>query len=279
MKRQFALEELRGLEYFQAIEWFESIDSTSKALLSRVRQQTTPLPALLIADSQSSGVGRGNHQWWSPSGCLMFSMAIPVQRQATDTAVDPTQLSTDATLLPLRVGCTIAQTLRPITKIKPRVKWPNDVFLGDRKVCGVLIETIPVGGTSQHVTVIGIGINCQVNFEQAPDELRQSATSLHDWALAASFESTSPESVLVQFVHQWLRDECAFRESQETFSANWPEHSLLDGHWVEVKHAGGIARGLCLGINQQGALRIQDEQLQIAEVLAGTVTSYRSLPF
>ena len=52
---------------------------------------------------------------------------------------------------------------------------------------------------------------------------------------------------------------------------------LLDGQWIEVKHPSGVARGRCVGINDSGAILIQNEQLEVVEVLAGTVHSFRPL--
>ena len=126
IQRQFALDEIAGLGYFKSIDWFESIDSTNKQLVQSVRQQTTPLPALVAADRQSSGVGRGSHQWWSPTGCLMFSMAIPIGDSDLSDADTLDDSCVSSALLPLRVGYAVAECLELFSSAKPLVKWPND---------------------------------------------------------------------------------------------------------------------------------------------------------
>lgn len=277
LKRQFAFDEIRGLEYFQSISWVDEIDSTNKALIQAVREQTLQFPALLIADRQSSGVGRSNRQWWSPTGCLMFSMAIPIESNHRQRTSSAPCIATQSPLLPLRVGSTIASSIESLVSPKPYVKWPNDVYLADRKVSGVLIDTIPQSDGGQPIAVIGVGINCQVDFSQASQELQASATSMHTWATKSPSESTSTESVLVHFLHQWIASEAKQGDSPNWLHEQWPSQSLLDGQWVEVKHASGTARGVCLGISPAGALRIQNEQLEVVEVLAGTVESFRPL--
>jgi len=277
IKRQYALDEIAGLGYFKSIDWVESIDSTNKQLVQSVRQQSTSLPALVVADRQSSGVGRGSHQWWSPTGCLMFSMAIPIgesELSGTDTS-DSSCVS--SALLPLRVGVAVAECLGPFSSVKPLVKWPNDVYISGRKVCGVLIEVIPKPSPAPSIAVIGIGINCQVDFQDAPDDIRANATSLHEWARSHSTELASTENVLVQFIHQWLALEQRQFVNPSWLLDHWGERSLLNGQWVTVKHSAGVAQGRCLGISDSGALRIQNERLEVIEILAGTIQSFRPL--
>ncbi len=274
LKRRFAIEEIERLGYFQSIQWVDSVDSTNKQLVQMVRQQFIALPALLVADRQSFGIGRGNNQWWSPVGCLMFSMAIPIDQSGPSSLKDR---FVSSALLPLRVGCVVAECLEQFSSVKPLVKWPNDVYLAGRKVCGVLIEVIPKPLLANSVAVIGIGINCRVDFREAPGDVRASATSLSEWAKKGFFESTSTENILVQFVHQWLTIDQRQHDNPRWLLEHWPERSLLDGQWVEIKHPAGLAQGLCLGINQSGAILVRNEQLEVIEVLAGTVQAFRPL--
>lgn len=277
IKRQYALDEIAGLGYFKSMEWVESIDSTNKQLVQSVRQQSIPLPALVVADRQSSGVGRGSHQWWSPTGCLMFSMAIPIGESELSDAESLDGSCVSSALLPLRVGYAVAECLEPFSSAKPLVKWPNDVYISGRKVCGVLIEVIPKSLPLSSIAVIGIGINCQVDFQGAPAEIRANATSLHEWSRSKSTELASTENVLVQFIHQWLSLEQQQNVNPRWLLDHWGERSLLDGQWVTVKHSAGLAQGRCLGIGDSGALRVQNERLEVIEILAGTIQSFRPL--
>ena len=266
--RRYALDEIEGLGYFKSVDWIESIDSTNKQLVQMVRQQSVELPALLVTDRQIAGVGRGSNQWWSPAGCLMFSMAIPIGH--CDSSVSPA-------LLPLRVGFAVAECLELFSSSKPMVKWPNDVYIDGRKIAGVLIEVIPKPSPAASVAVIGIGINCRVDFREAPADVQARATSLHEWANKGMSESASTENVLVQFLHQWLAFDQRQHENPQWILDHWAERSLLDGQWVVVNHPAGVAQGRCLGINKSGAMLIQNERLEVIEVLAGTVQSFRQM--
>ena len=277
IKRRYALDEIEGLGYFKSVEWVESIDSTNKQLAQSVRVRSKHLPALLVADRQSSGVGRGSHQWWSPDGCLMFSMAIPIESSEPASANASSEPLVSSALLPLRVGCTIAECLEHFSSAKPMVKWPNDVYISGKKVCGVLIEVIPKQSMAPSVAIIGIGINCAVDFKAAPVDVQTNATSLHEWTRPGAIAPASTEDVLVQFVHHWIGLEQRQRENPRWLLEHWPERSLLDGQWVEVKHPAGLAKGLCLGINEAGAILVQNERLEVTEVLAGTIQSFRPL--
>ena len=288
-KRHFALNEIESHGYFRFVQWVESIDSTNKSLQSWVRDGKVPLPALLVADRQTAGVGRGANSWWSPSGCLMFSMAIPLspgseladmhnELQSHDSG-DAIRSATRTWQLPLRVGFTVAESIEAIVGKRVMVKWPNDVYLEGRKISGVLIEVVSAqdSHSKRAVAIIGIGINCQVDFSGAPSELASSATSVHQWASHGMVELTSPESVLSEFVRCWLEQETRDATHPNWLTELWSARSFLDGKWVEVQQATCKVQGICRGISQQGGLLLEDAKRQTVEVLAGSVVSFQEL--
>jgi BirA family biotin operon repressor/biotin-[acetyl-CoA-carboxylase] ligase len=265
-QRRSALEEIESWVYFQSIRWVDSIDSTNRHLSDEVRASTIELPALLVATSQTSGVGRGANKWYSPSGCLMFSLAIPLD-------------DSDSTLLPLQFGYAVANALEPMSQAKPLIKWPNDVFIGGKKVCGILIEAFPKNDTSHYntrgVAVIGVGLNCQVNLSTAPEELQKSATSLHVEAKKSIVTQVTPEFVLTQVLQAWM--DASSRSSSEPnwLMDVWQNVSLLNHKWVTVRSAGRLVEGYCLGISSRGALLVITSNNQAVEVMSGSIESYR----
>lgn len=201
-------------------------------------------------------------------------MAVPmVHHFEPDGAPESGQ--TVSAMLPLRVGYVVAECLDAISGESPLVKWPNDVYIASKKTCGILIEVVT--GAVNPVAIIGVGINCHVDFVDCPPELKANATSLHEWVSADELERASPENVMVQFAHHWIEAERRQSSDPDWLHRNWTKRSMLDRMWVEVKHAAGIAQGLCLGIQSNGALRIQNERLEVIEVLAGTVQAFRPL--
>ena len=126
------------------VEVLRELDSTNSELMRRARAGRTE-PVLLVAEQQTAGRGRMGRGWHSTAGeSLTFSLGLPL-------------VPADWSGLSLAVGTSVADSLHPAV----RLKWPNDLWLQDRKLGGILIETASQGegGSGARHTVIGIGIN------------------------------------------------------------------------------------------------------------------------
>ena len=141
----------RGEEIWQAVspllpgftvEILPEVASTNSELMRRAREGRLE-PVLLVAESQTAGRGRLGRAWASaPGQALTFSLGLPL------APVDWSGLS-------LAVGVSVAEALHP----RIRIKWPNDLWLDERKLAGILIETAAAAGGVPRYAVIGIGIN------------------------------------------------------------------------------------------------------------------------
>lgn len=267
MRRDDALRAIEQTGCFESVRWVHEVDSTNRALARELKSDSPPaLPTLLIADQQTAGVGRGANAWWSPKGCLMFSMAMPwsIPEQARAT-------------IPLQVGLAVAQSLSEWSIEQPKVKWPNDVYIEDRKVCGILIEssTLRTGVRAEEYAIIGIGINCRIDWTGAPDELRASAISLHEAVPKSLIDSLSPESVLVAVLNHWRQAINRSIADPQWLQKEWPDWSWLDGRWVEITTGGEALIGIATGIDTSGALRIADQFGRTHSILSGTVRILR----
>ena len=126
------------------VEVLPSLDSTNSELMRRARAGR-PEPVLLVAESQTAGRGRLGRGWASePGASLTFSLGLPLAPP-------------DWSGLSLAVGVAIAESLHPGVQLK----WPNDLWVGDRKLGGILIETASFGegGRAARYAVIGAGLN------------------------------------------------------------------------------------------------------------------------
>jgi BirA family biotin operon repressor/biotin-[acetyl-CoA-carboxylase] ligase len=143
------------------VEVMAQVDSTNSELMRRARAGRLE-PVLLVAEHQSAGRGRLGRGWSSSGGdSLTFSLGLPLN------PVDWSGLS-------LAVGVSLAESLDP----RIRLKWPNDLWLDDRKLAGVLIETAAAGESrQQRYAVVGVGINLgerpQAGLATAPAWLRE----------------------------------------------------------------------------------------------------------
>ncbi len=112
---------------------------------------------MLVADHQSAGRGRLDRVWVAPPGsALTFSVLLAPER--VPVARWP--------WLPLLVGIAVAEGVRRVAKVDCRLKWPNDVLVGDRKLAGILVERIE--RTSGAVAVVGVGLNVSLTEDELP---------------------------------------------------------------------------------------------------------------
>ena len=278
LRRRLALESIEQFEFFRSVQWLDQVDSTNRHLDRQIKAGQVLLPCIAVADEQSAGVGQGANRWFSPQGCLMFSMAIE------HTMLDPANTPDRLAMLPLRVGLALAQSLEPLVRSQPKVKWPNDVVVEDRKISGILIESQTVGSQtvgsqtvgsqtvgSMGYAIIGIGINCTVEFDQAPEEVRRHAVSLHQVLANRDQEQASCESVLLGFLRSWfdLQEICA--SEPDWIERNWPAWDWLADREIQVQQPTKTWHGRADGIGSDGSLRLIDSQAIRHTILSGTV--------
>src|SRR3954451_6956113 len=141
---------------------FHRIDSTNE----RAKElAATEAPGVLVvtADEQTAGRGRRGNPWFGPPGsCLLYSALI------RPFAAD------EAALLPLAVPLAVCEAAEAVAPVRCQVKWPNDVWIDERKVSGGLVEARPEEGWA----VIGVGLTAAIRDEEFPAELRKPAISL-----------------------------------------------------------------------------------------------------
>jgi BirA family biotin operon repressor/biotin-[acetyl-CoA-carboxylase] ligase len=118
---------------------------------------------VITADEQSAGRGRRGNAWFAPAGsCLLYSALV--RHFAAE----------DSPLLPLAVPLAVCEAAERVAPVRCQVKWPNDVWIDERKVSGVLAEARPDEGWA----VIGVGLNVAIPDDEFPPELRDTAVSL-----------------------------------------------------------------------------------------------------
>ena len=177
-----------------------------------------PSGTVVTAREQTAGRGRVGRVWTAPEGkALLYSAVL--------RPLDQRHL-----LLPLSVPlavCAAAEALRPDSECM--VKWPNDVWLGGRKLAGILIEAKPQEGWA----VIGVGLNLSIEPHEFPNGLRQPATSLG--------AGITPEQARHELDAQLDRWACA---KEETVLAEWRKRDGLRGREVSWEDGSGIAGGI-----------------------------------
>ena len=147
----------------------DEVDSTNALARTLAHEGQTDLPLVIVARNQSGGRGRGTNAWHSDAGSLTLSILIdPVAG-----SLKPEQWSR----LALAASVAVVDTIQPyLVRWPAGIRWPNDVEINERKIAGLLPETIdtPLGPR----LVLGIGLNVATHFHTAPLEVRALATTL-----------------------------------------------------------------------------------------------------
>lgn len=237
------------------ITWFDSIDSTNSE--ARRRLPANAKMSVYAAKFQTAGRGQRGNKWSSAAGQnLTFSLLLNFAHpQMPDLAVR------DQFLLSIVAALSVSDLLQKLN-IRNSIKWPNDIYIGRRKVCGMLIENI-VGNAGLEHSIIGIGLN--LNQTEFPPEL-VNPTSV----LVASGLKTVPEEVLDDFL--------------DIFSGYMSYLSDIEGineirnKYVSRLFGLGVSRGYhdCLrNVDFTGTIKgISEEGLLLMEMPDKTVTNY-----
>jgi BirA family biotin operon repressor/biotin-[acetyl-CoA-carboxylase] ligase len=204
----------------------------------------------VIADEQPKGRGRLGRSWYAPAGtALMFSYLLRPELR----------------VLP-RVGMlgalAVCEALEGLGVSEVGIKWPNDVQIGRRKVCGVLPEAAWDGGALLGV-VLGIGINVRVDFAGSP--YVESAISLED-----TLEGKVNRTDLLKLVLARLDNWAAQLSSPALFQA-WRGRLNMLHERVTILNGGNMIEGIAEGVEDSGALLVRGEDGIVRRALAGDI--------
>ncbi len=242
---------------------FSSIDSTNQYLMNDYEGPFQE-GLVVVADHQTAGRGRLNHSWYSePSESLLFSILVTPE--------------VNVNLLPqLTQLCSLSITkvLEDYCLLSPRIKWPNDIFLDEKKCCGVLCETVFDQPPSSKVTddrkaprvIVGIGLN--VNQSVFPDEIKDIATSLYLETHRKWDRETLFSTILHSFedyYEEWKNEK--FPQLIEEIGLRF----FLKGKIVDIISGPATMRGVVVGLNSQGFLLVKDKDGNIVPILSGEV--------
>lgn len=217
-----------------------------------------PGGTMVVAERQSRGRGRLGREWLSPPGVGLYCSLI----------LRPRLEPADLPKLTLGAGLAASRAVEAVTGLHPLLKWPNDLWLNEKKVGGILAEAR--FDQASPVVVLGIGLNVNTAMESFPSELRAKVTSLllhsgREFARSALLAALWEEVVAVA-----ARLE---REGIAGILADWRERDATLGRELEwLSQSGQVVRGRSLGPDDDGLLRIRDGAGLVHEVLSGDIS-------
>ncbi|VWX59484.1 BirA family transcriptional regulator, biotin operon repressor / biotin-(acetyl-CoA-carboxylase) ligase [Burkholderiales bacterium 8X] len=234
------------------VEIADELDSTSSELMRRARDGRLQ-PTVLVARRQTAGRGRVGRAWHSGSAddasSLTFSIGLSMAPR-------------DWSGLSLAAGVSVAESIDPAKAIGLSLKWPNDLWVRDRKLGGILIETAsPQPRQEGRYLIVGIGIN--LGPREAAD-LRTSPAWLHEWR-----PDVSPGELLRTLAVPLLHDLQLFgARGFAAFADRYAERDALLGREVELSDG---SRGVCEGVAWGGELLLRTPQ-GLKEVASGELS-------
>ena len=237
------------------VVFYEEIDSTNTEV-RRLSQAGAEQGLVAVADKQSAGKGRRGRGWESPAGTnLYFSILLR-----------PAFTPEKAPMLTLLMAYSVVRVLRGEGQ-QAQIKWPNDVVLSNKKLCGILTEMHMTGCQIEDV-IIGVGIN--VNTTEFPEELKEKATSLRIETGIELERKSLLQCILQEFQKQY---ECFLEWEDLSFIKEDYNQMLINrNREVQVLEPGKEYHAEALGINELGELLVRKESGSIEAVFAGEVS-------
>jgi len=213
---------------------------------------------VVVAEKQTAGRGRLSRGWVSPKGGLWFSVVLR-----------PELKPAEAVGLVFMAGLAVAEVLHELYAVKAETKWPNDVLVKGRKVCGILTEMNTTGEKVNYVTV-GIGVNANFDVEKAfPEELRANATSLEN-ELGRKVRLEELFKALLEKLENIY--ELFLKEGFAPVLGKWKKYAGFLGCQVEVTSETEKLVGLALDVANDGALVVRLEDGTVKRVFVGNAT-------
>ena len=230
----------RGLEQ-PGLSVIPVIDSTNQYLLERMSSLKTG--DACVAEYQQAGRGRRGRQWFSPFGANLYLSMYWRLEQGPAAAMG----------LSLVIGIVIAEVLQQLGAKDVRVKWPNDLYLNDRKLAGILVEMIGKTGDAAQI-VFGAGINLQM---RSPDTnvVNQGWINLQEAGI--SINRNELVSLLINQLRHSLRD--FERDGLAPFLPRWQQLDNFINRPVKLLIGDREVLGIARGIDQQGGLLLEQD--------------------
>jgi BirA family biotin operon repressor/biotin-[acetyl-CoA-carboxylase] ligase len=229
------------------------VDSTN-AYAAGLAKEGAREGTVIIAGMQNAGYGRMNRHWVSPKGGLWLSIILR-----------PNIAPKDAPVLTLMGACAVVKTLKSTLGLDAKIKWPNDVLISGKKVCGILTEMRTLENGIDFV-ILGLGINANFQVTEIPKDMRNTATTL----TAECGEDISVGEVLRSLI---VDIDCLYdtllSQGSESIIEMWKRTSDTLGQHVRITAVKDSIEGTAVDVDGSGALIVKTGDGEFKTILAG----------
>lgn len=260
---EFSAEELRGLvkgPLGRRIIFLYETGSTNDAAME-LAASGEPHGTVVIAERQTRGKGRLGRRWVSPAGENIYMSVI----------LRPGLRPREATLLTVLSSVAACQALRETTGLDARIKWPNDIQVGDRKLGGILLETRAEPDVISHA-VVGIGLNVNMPASHFPASIRDIATSVLKETGSRHRRTPIAAAVLDRMSEEL---EALPKEGRRPLLNKWRELSSTLGKRVRVTEGEETSTGTAMDIDDEGRLILRLPNRRLRKISSGDLATLR----
>jgi len=239
------------------IRVFQETTSTND-VVEKLARDGVKEGAVVFAEGQSKGRGRLGRKWISPPGKgLWFSILLR-----------PALRPEEATQLTIVAATALRRAIAMVTRLKPDIKWPNDILIRGKKTAGILTEMHAEPDQIKHL-VIGIGVDVNLEASELPLELRHAATSLQIETGRLLDRADLARCILEELDADYAR--LASGRFSE-IADEWEKHCSTLGRRVSIRLGERLLSGCAEALGEDGALLVRSEHGRLEPVIGGDVT-------
>ena len=269
-----AEEAIAATAIFAEVERLGVVDSTNRVAADAARG-CAPEGFVVVADEQTEGRGRLGRRWVAPAGSAVLCSLV----------FRPALFASELHLLTMTVALAARDACRRVAGIEARLKWPNDLEVGERKLAGILSETVPgpsrPGGPNRAM-VVGVGINVTWPTDDAVASLDDEEVAVAATATSLAREGAAgvDREVLIATLLRHVNVRYARLRrpgGRDSLLAEYRDACSTIGRTVRVDLARGSLTGQVLGVSSNGRLQV-DDGVAVREVEAGDVVHLRTGP-
>jgi len=240
------------------LKYLEQVDSTN-LYAKRLAEDGFEDGTVIIADEQLKGKGRLGREWMSPKGKGIW-MTIMLK---------PKINTSEAAKITLLTACAVCLAIEQVGGIQPRIKWPNDIVLNGKKLCGILTE-MSVEQDEINYVIVGIGINVNLESQDFPEGLQAMATSIRIEKGSSVIRQELAAAIINNFENYYepFTKTGSIKDHIEQYKAK----SAVLGSEVMVKSSSFQMKGIVVDITEEGQLLLMQEDGTIKEIISGEVS-------
>lgn len=245
-----------GKSFLERVYFFDEVDSTNTKAKDLVSEMNG-LPILVVSEKQNAGKGRRGRIWNTPTN----------QSVLMSFGLRPRLKPSKAYMLTLVAGLAVVKAIRNVTDLEAFIKWPNDIVVNNKKVCGILTEMTAEPDYVENV-VVGIGIN--VNMLEFPEEILHKATSLK----IESGKEESRADIIEQIIYEFEKYYKIFEESGNMgcLKEEYSKYLINLNREVTVVKEQESYHAVALRIEEDGELVVRCDDGQEKKIISGEVS-------